>query len=231
MKYFELQLQNSKLMLVQFAPHTADPKLHGHGDDFQISIPLDGAPHIQFNGETRQLFARQWCITGPGDRHMHFSNEQASRLLLINFRRDFLHELIQEWLGESTNQVEFAPWADGPTDSVKKIADQLIQKSIDHPSDSVELRELEWTIDLLARESGLSKFHMIRLFREHVGFTPAQYLTEVRLQRATELLGQTEQDVTDIAFEVGFGSLATFERLFKKKFGTTPSQYRKFKSD
>jgi AraC-like DNA-binding protein len=56
---------------------------------------------------------------------------------------------------------------------------------------------------------------------------------ELQLQNSKLMLVQfaPHTAVTDIAFEVGFGSLATFERLFKKKFGTTPSQYRKFKSD
>jgi AraC family transcriptional regulator len=82
-------------------------------------------------------------------------------------------------------------------------------------------------LDDLAEAAGLSKYHLIRLFREGTGTTPSHYLSELRLGHATDLLGQTGREITEIAFEVGFGSLSTFERAFKKKYGVPPSEYRR----
>lgn len=83
------------------------------------------------------------------------------------------------------------------------------------------------SLDALATLAGVSKFHLIRLFREHMGLTPAQYISDIRTQRADWLLRHTTMDITAIAYEVGFGSLSAFERAFKKKQGISPHQYRK----
>lgn len=104
----------------------------------------------------------------------------------------------------------------------------LIKRAIDYIHE--QFAE-ELTLDQMAVVSGLSKFHFIRLFREHVGMTPSHYLNQVRIEKAEQLLKQSAFDVTMIAYEVGFGSLNTFERLFKKKHGMSASEYRKQSRD
>jgi AraC family transcriptional regulator len=83
------------------------------------------------------------------------------------------------------------------------------------------------SLDRLADISGISKYHLIRLFREATGRTQSQYVNEVRLNRAESLLRDTTRDVTEIALDAGFGSLSTFHRAFKKKFGVSAGEYRK----
>lgn len=83
------------------------------------------------------------------------------------------------------------------------------------------------SLDRLTEIAGISKYQLIRLFREHIGSTPSLYVTEERLKRAVLLLEHTKMDVTAVAFEVGFGSLSTFERAFKRKYGTSAVEYRK----
>lgn len=104
----------------------------------------------------------------------------------------------------------------------------LIKRAIDYIHE--QFTE-ELTLDQMAAASGLSKFHFIRLFREYVGMTPSHYLNQVRIEKAEQLLKQSTFDVTMIAYEVGFGSLNTFERLFKKKQGMSASEYRKRNRD
>jgi AraC-like DNA-binding protein len=83
------------------------------------------------------------------------------------------------------------------------------------------------TLDELVNVTGMSKFYLIRTFKEVIGCTPGQFITRIRLEKAIELLKTTKLDITTIAYQVGFGSLSTFERTFKKQFGTTVSAYRK----
>ncbi len=85
----------------------------------------------------------------------------------------------------------------------------------------------EITLDRLTAVSGLSKYHLIRLFREKTGQTPSQYHTEVRLSRAASLLKKTRLDITSIAFEAGFGSLSAFERAFRKSYRMSASEFRR----
>lgn len=83
-------------------------------------------------------------------------------------------------------------------------------------------------IDLndIADEALFSKFHFIRLFKEIYNYTPHQYLTRVRIEKAKELL-QQNHSVTDACFLVGFDSLSSFTGLFKRVAKLSPSVYQK----
>jgi AraC-like DNA-binding protein len=80
-------------------------------------------------------------------------------------------------------------------------------------------------VDDISSEAAFSKFHFIRLFKRVYGFAPHAYLTKVRVQHAQEFLDKGAQ-VTDACYAVGFTSLGTFSRLFKRHVGIVPSRYR-----
>ena len=79
----------------------------------------------------------------------------------------------------------------------------------------------------LAAEARLSPFHFIRSFKHSVGVPPHQYLTRIRLERASILLKTTNLAITDVAFETGYQSPAHFARLFRRHYGMTPTAYRR----
>ncbi|MEV4809310.1 AraC family transcriptional regulator [Micromonospora avicenniae] len=81
-------------------------------------------------------------------------------------------------------------------------------------------------IPALARIAHVSEAHFVRTFRATFGETPHRYLQRRRIERAMYLLVQTEQDVTDICFAVGFSSLGTFSRTFRQIVGESPTEYR-----
>ena len=78
----------------------------------------------------------------------------------------------------------------------------------------------------LARIAHVSEAHFTRTFRATFGETPHRYLQRRRVERAMFLLRQTDRSVTDICFDVGFGSLGTFSRTFRAIVGSSPSAYR-----
>jgi AraC-like DNA-binding protein len=82
------------------------------------------------------------------------------------------------------------------------------------------------TIRVLARQVGLSPFHLIRNFRALFGVTPHQYRTHVRLERARVLLG-SGHSVTDACLAIGFSSPGSFSHLFGRHVGVSPSAYRR----
>jgi AraC-like DNA-binding protein len=82
------------------------------------------------------------------------------------------------------------------------------------------------SIRVLAREVGVSPFHLIRSFRGVFGVTPHQLQIQVRLERAQQLLGRG-RSVTDACLEVGFSSPGSFSHLFGRRVGVTPSAYRR----
>lgn len=81
-------------------------------------------------------------------------------------------------------------------------------------------------LDELARAAHFSRYHFLRAFRRLFHATPHEYLTRKRIERAKELLAQSELTVTEICFEVGFESLGSFSALFHKIVGWSPSIYR-----
>lgn len=78
----------------------------------------------------------------------------------------------------------------------------------------------------LARVAHVSPAHFSRQFRATFGETPHRYLQRRRVERAMELLRETDRPVTEICFDVGWGSLGTFSRTFREIVGESPSAYR-----
>ena len=81
-------------------------------------------------------------------------------------------------------------------------------------------------LDELARTANFSRYHFLRVFRRAFHATPHEYLTRKRVERAKELLADSEFTITEICFEVGFESLGSFSTMFHNIVGWSPSIYR-----
>ncbi|MEM8746536.1 MAG: AraC family transcriptional regulator [Actinomycetota bacterium] len=73
----------------------------------------------------------------------------------------------------------------------------------------------------------LSKFHFHRLFRSLYGVTPAEYLSNRRIERAQDLLRATNLTVTEVCMAVGYSSLGSFTTRFREIVGETPGAYQR----
>ncbi|MGH7492706.1 MAG: helix-turn-helix domain-containing protein [bacterium] len=85
------------------------------------------------------------------------------------------------------------------------------------------------TLAETARVACLSTNHLLRTFKQAFQKTPHQYLTELRLQQARELLLHTDFPVTEVCAAVGFASLGSFSWLFRRRVGMAPEAYRRQK--
>jgi AraC family transcriptional regulator len=79
----------------------------------------------------------------------------------------------------------------------------------------------------IARETGLSVFHFLRVFNRVFGVTPHQYLLRSRLRRAVRLLTEDTRAVTSVALDVGFNDLSNFVRTFHRAAGISPERFRR----
>ncbi|MDF5463595.1 AraC family transcriptional regulator, partial [Vibrio parahaemolyticus] len=84
-----------------------------------------------------------------------------------------------------------------------------------------------WTIEDLASQIGMSRAAFAKQFRDLVGQTVFTYLSQLRIQRAKEMLKNTSLMVDDIALSIGYESERAFTKTFGKYVGMTPKQYRK----
>ena len=120
------------------------------------------------------------------------------------------------------------------------IKGQAVDSSL-HRADTVEAHEtaverviahmklhLEDAFDLdhIAQLAAISKFHFVRVFEEITGTTPHHFLACLRVQRAKELLLNSESPITEICFEVGYASLGSFSATFSALVGVSPQQFR-----
>ncbi len=79
------------------------------------------------------------------------------------------------------------------------------------------------SIDALANRFYISKYHMMRLFKQHTGYSVGSYINHKRLLSAKEML-KLEYPVTQICFDCGFKDYSTFSRAFRKLFGSSPTE-------
>jgi AraC-like DNA-binding protein len=82
------------------------------------------------------------------------------------------------------------------------------------------------TLDILAEDLHVSKFHISHLLNQKLGISFSTYLNNIRVHRACFLLNNSDNKISDISEEVGFGSIRSFNRAFKSVMNMTPLEYR-----
>jgi len=101
--------------------------------------------------------------------------------------------------------------------------DARVERAINmfHQSVSKQL-----SICALSRSVNLSSARLRQLFKRDTGRSPLQYLRDLRIQHAEELLRSTFLSVKEVAFLSGLEDVSHFVRDFKKRYGVTPSEFR-----
>ncbi|WP_254075473.1 AraC family transcriptional regulator [Paenibacillus tritici] len=138
----------------------------------------------------------EW-VTGGFLEHLH-----AKTLFY-----QWVHELLHQMQGQELQPLR----AD--------VLDQAVRYM--HDSYSQPL-----TLDTLAGTLGTSPRTLSRLFRMRLQTSPAQYLVQIRMDKARELLLGTEATLHDIAVAVGYPDAYSFGKMFKKHYGTSPVRYK-----
>ena len=104
---------------------------------------------------------------------------------------------------------------DGESDAIRRACLRILEH-VDHDIDFAKM----------ACDLGLSHSGFRKKFQRVTGWSPGQYQQQVRLKRGCEWLRQTQLSVSEIATRLGYDSVYYFSRLFKRKMGVSPSEYR-----
>ncbi len=114
---------------------------------------------------------------------------------------------------------------------LRHIQKESAPASAQYAERAVDFIEEHYQYDIsiqdIADELGISRFHLCRVFKESRGVTLLEYIAEVRMERAKRLLEETELSVGEVARQVGFNNVTYFHKRFKQSFGITPSQLRR----
>ncbi|TIS61207.1 MAG: GlxA family transcriptional regulator, partial [Mesorhizobium sp.] len=104
----------------------------------------------------------------------------------------------------------------GKSEKLRRIV-ELMADHLDEPLSAVQL----------AKSAGLSVRQVERLFLRHLNVTPGRYYMRLRLERARELLRQTNMPILDVAIATGFTSHSYFAQSYRLQFGRPPSEERR----
>ncbi|RUO33814.1 helix-turn-helix domain-containing protein [Aliidiomarina soli] len=177
---------------------------------------LDEASDGKFSFDTSFSYGRQFdspAIRASLRRLWALSDEEGapSRLLAQAAGCEILAELCRISGAQFTlAKGGLAPW-------VKRHCQELMRERL---ADDISLDEL-------AAEAQLSPYHFARMFKQSFGVPPRVYLTQLRMEKACELLALTDLSITEIALKVGYSSSQVLARVFFKYQHKSPSAYRR----
>jgi len=124
--------------------------------------------------------------------------------------------LLSQALRTQLNRPDQKPWhAVGGDAGIEQAARQLAQ----HP-------DWPWTLQLLAREAGMSRTQLAAGFRTAIGDSPMRHLARIRLNLAAWYLVSSDKSVEAIARRTGYASSASLSKAFRREFGIPPGTYR-----
>jgi len=83
------------------------------------------------------------------------------------------------------------------------------------------------TLSDFAEQSGLSRYHLVRSFKQKYGLSPHAYQLDTRIRQARKMLQQGDS-LVEVAGRLGFADQSHFQRHFKKRLAVTPKQYQSF---
>ncbi|WP_244835407.1 AraC family transcriptional regulator [Clostridium sp. BJN0001] len=72
-----------------------------------------------------------------------------------------------------------------------------------------------------------SEYHFMRFFKKYIGMTCTEYINNYRIESSAHLLDETDKSIMDIALECGFNNISYFNKIFRKKYKITPTNFRK----
>lgn len=108
--------------------------------------------------------------------------------------------------------------------TLKSNDDVLIERMINIVNTNIANQD--FNVETLCGEMGISRTHLHRKMKEIMGITASDFIRNVKLRQACELLKNDDIDIAQIAYAVGFSNSAHFATTFKKHYGVSPSDYR-----
>lgn len=136
---------------------------------------------------------------------------------------DFLNQLLVLELFVLISRALKMEWESSIRDKTPKLK-ELIEIAVKYIHNNFE-RDI--SLGDVAKYVFLSPSYFTRAFKDEVGLSPINYLLKLRVERAKELLEDTDHKISDIALSVGFSNQQRFNEIFKKYSRMTPLQYRK----
>lgn len=203
--------RGSEIPTTEFFVGVSDLQLPDYPHNY---LPVPGGGHIMHtSGEFRQKISRL-CSAMEAENKVC---REGRYFMLKSYLMQMLLVIIRE-------QCEIVAPASGCAfESVNKkyVVNRIEEYFENHYSEKISL-------DQIAGNMYLSPFYISKIFKSEIGDTPIRHLINIRLEKARELLESGEdRSIQEVAAMVGYDDAYHFSKLFKKRYGMSPSQARK----
>lgn len=181
---------------------------------------------VGFNGQRVKEYLKD---VGLGDGHLIFQSDQGEELkkLVVHMLKNYTIAVSDQFLLEGSlytffsvlsRDISLPPVQGRGTDNL------YIRKALGYIQDNYghSIRVAD-----IAEYVCINRSYLYTLFRENVGSSPQEYLTDYRLARAADFLTASELSMESVAHSCGYKDPAAFGRVFRERYGMTPLQYRK----
>lgn len=227
----EFQLQTGDICLINqdqlhriYCLHNADcrfqcllidPALftsHQEIYDLYIAPVLNDESFTHIISSSKKTFTKEVTAILEAIENLETNKPKAHELLLVAF----LHMLFQKlYMRYSESYGDTVYVTDYELLLYRKLADYIYQ----HYDQKITLEEL-------ASAGNISRNRCCSIFKKYAQHSPIDFLNMYRLERSTALLTATSESIASIALSCGFGQQSYYNRLFLRRYGTTPKEYR-----
>ncbi len=173
-----------------------------------------GSVHIPMYTVRVGLLIEVFCFSLALHRRMKAEKaeqkENEKRLLNLSYEHEVLKKQMSVFATPSTTE--------GKENDFILRGVKIVDENLDNT---------QFSVDDFARKMNMSRADFFIAFKKNMDTTPADFISQQRLARACRLLLHSDKTVAEIAFSVGFSEAAYFTKVFSKKLGLSPSEYRK----
>ena len=210
-KHQSLYSPESELPATEFFVGASNIHLPGLPEN---SLPVPEGKHIlHTEGELRQRLFKI-CSSMMAENAVC----RQGRYFML---KAYLMQIVLLVIREQCEPMEKMKGCSFESPSKTYVVEQIVNYFEDHYCEKISL-------DQIAENMYLSPFYISKIFKSETGDTPIRHLINIRLEKAKELLeGEYQGSIQEVAARVGYDDAYHFSKLFKKRFGISPSQVRK----
>ena len=144
-------------------------------------------------------------------------SKDSARILKIEA---IVYEILSLHIQTHKNTINDVKIPDSLLKSELRIVRKLSKQIVDNPSKNYDLKSM-------SMESGLSQLKLQDGFKHLYNRTVTDYIRHIRLQTARDLIRNSELNISQVVYTIGFTSRSYFSKIFKEKYGITPHEFKK----
>lgn len=183
------------------------------------NININSIPVIMLTAANTEDYQLRGLDTGADA----YVNKPFSMPVLLSTIKNVLQSrqmLRNCYEGRQESEVDITELEDAPNH------DEILLKRIINVVEA-NIGNHDLNVEMLARESALSRVHLYRKLKELTNQSPSDFIRQIRLKKAGELLRKGNYNISEVSRVMGFSSLAVFSRAFKDFYGVTPKEFLK----